>query len=73
MVVYSIGLLLFSVLICPTPAEVLTQSFILRLNEMEQLIQDQKQVIQDQKEVIESLKSGKYNDKNHTFIHVIQQ
>ena len=38
--------------ICPAVAEVLSQSFVIRLKEMEQLIQDQKQVI-------ESLKSGK--------------
>ena len=54
-------ILLFSIIICPTVAEVLTQSFVVRLKEMEQLIQDQKQVIDDQKQVIESLNSGKCN------------
>ena len=60
-------ILLFSTIICPTVAEILTQSFVIRLKEMEQLIQDQKQanedqkqVIEDQKQVIESLKSGKF-------------
>ena len=53
----------FSTILFPTVAEVLTQSFVIRLKEMEQLIQDQKQVNEDQKQVIESLKSGKYNDK----------
>ena len=37
-------------------AEILTQSFVVRLKEMEQLIQDQKQVIEDQKHVIEDQK-----------------
>ena len=61
----------FSTIFCPTVAEVLTQSFVIRLKEMEQLIRDQKRVIEDlkrviedQKGVIESIKSGKYNDKN---------
>ena len=52
-------LLLLSVITSPILAEVLTQSFVIRLKEMEQLIQDQKKVIEDQKQVIESLKSGK--------------
>ena len=54
----------FSTVICPTVAEVLTQSFVIRLKEMEQLIRDQKQVIEDQQKIIDSSKSGKYNDKN---------
>ena len=33
--------------------EVLTQSFVIRLNEMAQVIEDQKQVIEDQKQIIE--------------------
>ena len=66
---YPTIILVFTI-ICPAVAEVLTQSFVIRLKEMEQLIRDQKQVIEDlkrviedQKGVIESLKSGKYNDK----------
>ena len=61
-----VNIFTFSVIICPTVAKVLTQSFVIRLKEMEKLIQNQKQVIQDQKqviedqqEVIESLKTGK--------------
>ena len=54
-------ILLFSVIVCPTVAEVLTQSFVVRLKEMEQLIQDQKRVNEDQKQVIESLKTGRCN------------
>ena len=60
------AILLVSTIICPTVAEVLTQSFVIRLKEMDQLIQDQKQVIEDQKQVIESLKSGKYSDERTT-------
>ena len=59
---YPTIILVFTI-ICPTLAEVLTQSFVIRLKEMEQLIQDQKQVNEDQKQVIESLKSGKYSDE----------
>ena len=64
-------ILLLAITICPTVAEVLTQSFVIRLKEMEQLIQDQKQVNDDQKQVnedqqqiIESLKTGKINKKD---------
>ena len=46
-------LLCVSTVISPTLAEVLTQNFVIRLKEMEQLIQDQKQVI-------DSLKSGNF-------------
>ena len=62
MVVCAPSLLLFSILIRPTVAEVLTQSFVIRLKEMEQLVQDQKQVAQDQKQETDDLNSGKYND-----------
>ena len=61
-----IKLLVYSTITTPILAEVLTQSFIIRLKEMEQLIQDQKQVNEVQKEVIESLKSGRYEDNNTT-------
>ena len=64
-----IKLLIYSIITSPILAEVLTQSFVIRLEEMDQLIQDQKRVIQaqekvneDQKKVIESLKSGRYKD-----------
>ena len=58
--------LLFPTIICPIVAEVLTKSFVIRLKEMEQLIQDQKQVIEDQKQtnkdqqrIIQTLRTGK--------------
>ena len=50
-------ILLVSTIICPAVAEVLTQSFVIRLKEMDELIQYQKNVI-------DALKSGRYNDKN---------
>ena len=60
------SILLVSTIICPTVAQVLTQSFVVRLKEMEQLIQDQKQVIEDlkvtiedQRKLIDTLTSGK--------------
>ena len=51
MTLYQAILVFSTIIICPTVAEVLTQSFVIRLKEMEQLIQDQKQVI-------DSLNSG---------------
>ena len=55
--------LTFSIVLCPVWSEVLTQSFVVRLAEMNQLIQDQhnitaeqKQLISDQKQVIEDQK-----------------
>ena len=57
----SAKLLLFSAIFCRIDAEVLTQRFVIRLKEMEQLIHDQKHMINDQKEVIDVLKSGKHN------------
>ena len=56
-------LLILSAITFPILAEVLTQSFVIRLKEMDQLIQDQKKVNKNQNQVIESLKTGKYNDE----------
>ena len=56
MVIYPGVFLLFSTIIYPIVAEVLTQSFVVRLMEMEQLMQDLKHVIEDQKHVIDDLK-----------------
>ena len=53
MCICATSLLLIPTIISQTVAEVLTQSFVIRLKEMEQLIQDQKQMIQDQRQVIQ--------------------
>ena len=65
MMIYQSSILLFSTILCPTVAEVLTQSFVIRLKEMEQLIQDQKQanedlrrITEDQRNLIDTLTSG---------------
>ena len=42
---------LLMVMVLPTTPEVLTESFVTRLNYMAQIIEDQKQVIEDQKEL----------------------
>ena len=44
-------IILLSAIVYPIVAEVLTQSFIVRLKEMEQLIKDQKRVIEDQRRI----------------------
>ena len=77
MVIYQSSILLFSTIICPTVAEVLTQSFVIRLKEIAQLKQDQKQVIEDfrqitedQRKLIDTLTSGKVNTCGEEFIYV---
>ena len=65
-------LLCVSTVISPTVAEVLNQSFVIRLKEMEQLIQDQKQVIDSLKSgnFITNLSSNAMHDKTVQFIKV---
>ena len=59
MVIYPGAFLLFSAIIYPIMAEVLSQSFVIRLKEMEQLIQNLKQVVEDQQRMLRTFKSGK--------------
>ena len=52
----NLVVLLFSVILCPAVAEVLTQSSVIRLTEMKKLIQDQINATEEQKQLIENQK-----------------
>ena len=66
MIIYGSSIRLIFTIICPAVAEVLIQSFVVWLKEMEQLIQGKKQVnedlrqiIEDQRKLFDTLTSGK--------------
>ena len=54
-VLYTVVLICF--VNCKTNAEVLTESFVVRLKDLEKVIHDQKKVIKNQTQVIENLKN----------------
>ena len=55
MKVTHLTLLFMTFLLCPVMGEILSQSFVIKLNEMAQIIEDQKSVIKDQENMLVNL------------------